>query len=1371
MTQVFISYSRKDLEFVDRLANDLKTTGFEVWYDLSGLEPGTRWRQEIQNAIQDSQYFLVVLSPNSIISDWVEREFLFASEQDKKIIPLLYLPCTLPMWSLNLHFIDMQGKNYALHYQDLLKVLGIKTGPKENPIAIRYIEIGDEYRKRGQASQAIESYLQALNVDPNNLKARTNLGAVHLMEQEYAQAVEAYQLALQISSDDLVVRAGWSDANMALGNQARADGRIEDAIRNYLEILRIDPYDSDARRSLVNIYTFRAESYLAAGQEDEALGALSEAIKYSPDDPGLASRLEKMQADKKDRVLNALLTRSEAEISNGNWDQALELLTEAQQTAPQDALLLQRITQIQAQQLRTKLATLLSNVDQAEKTQRWDAALAGLQEYLHLKPDDKAIQKRKADLMQSKHAAWLGAVTLRVDQALEKHAWDEALAVLKEALQLEPDNRELMAKADRVKKDQHSARLNAMIMRADQAASAGRWDEAIEILNSGLITDPDNATLKTKLAGTLQAKRKLQLQSVLNLADAAASAGKWENALTLLNQVLAEEPENAVFLEKYNRILALERESKLNLLHTRARSLLKEQNFEEALAAWNETLQLAPENSQAVLAEIEAVNKARKLAANYSEGLQAFDAKDYQKAADLLNGVLLVQPGYKDAAALLAKSRKALRSSQKKSPPEGKRVGIRGVVLPLLIIGIIAVLIWLVIKGLPAKSDLVIKNTPTPTITSIQVTNTPDSEIINPSNQHQYQFFDMSLSWQDARDDCAARGGYLATIQDAAEDQFLYQRISPRSYWLGATDENEEGIWTWVTGEPWMYTNWAEGQPDNEIVDDSSGENYLAYLWPESPSQWSDVPNASRAHVCEWEPSLGGRTTTVTSAEDSGAGTLRQAMLDARAGDIITFDPATFPANDPQPINLYSQLPVIDQGYLTFDASNAGVVLNGSHVGGEWSAGLDVWSDYNVIKGLGIINFSGPGISIQGNANFNTIGGDRSLGLGKIGEGNFVGANSDGIAILGSDNIITGNLVGILGVDAEDWAVGNRAAGIFLAENASRNTIGPDNIIAYNGTVSGCGIEYTSLDAKNNNLTGNLIYTDKLMSPGICYNINPGGQFIYSTPPVILYADLESGTTAGQACPKCQVEIFSTNTWGAKEIEGTVRADEYGNFVYRKGEALTGPYLTATSRTPGENTSEFSLPTPKLSDIQIALNEVWVTKPVFETTFNTWDFKEPDPNARLEDGKLVVISVNQEGNYVYLSKLNLDRFAVEFEFNFSEADNEYSNCNYHSYGSEGDNQIIISFVSTGQVYVHHYEHQNDFIIASLPFVDELSTKVKLVLLQEKIAVLINNQIAFAGIVPDASVGYSQQDFSANFSIVCKFDNYKIWDLSGMDLNP
>lgn len=123
MAQVFISYSRADLMFVEQLASDLKEAGFDVWYDLSGLEGGTRWSTEITKAIHSSQYVVVVLSPNSVKSEWVEREYLLAGNLRRPIVPLYYKACELPLGYLNLHYIDVQGLNYERNFPQILKAL------------------------------------------------------------------------------------------------------------------------------------------------------------------------------------------------------------------------------------------------------------------------------------------------------------------------------------------------------------------------------------------------------------------------------------------------------------------------------------------------------------------------------------------------------------------------------------------------------------------------------------------------------------------------------------------------------------------------------------------------------------------------------------------------------------------------------------------------------------------------------------------------------------------------------------------------------------------------------------------------------------------------------------------------------------------------------------------------------------------------------------------------------------------------------------------------------------------------------------------------------------------------------------------------
>jgi len=106
-------------------------------------------------------------------------------------------------------------------------------------------------------------------------------------------------------------------------------------------------------------------------------------------------------------------------------------------------------------------------------------------------------------------------------------------------------------------------------------------------------------------------------------------------------------------------------------------------------------------------------------------------------------------------------------------------------------------------------------------------------------------------------------------------------------------------------------------------------------------------------------PAAQGEAILVTSAADSGPGTLRQALLDAQDGDTITFDAAVFPPTAPVSITVTSLLPGINASNLTLDASNAGVILDGSQLTGDWQAGLAMVScEGTIIRGLQIANFS-----------------------------------------------------------------------------------------------------------------------------------------------------------------------------------------------------------------------------------------------------------------------------------------------------------------------------------------------------------------------------------------------------------------------------
>jgi chaperonin GroEL len=125
----FFSYSRKDMDFVLRLAADLKAAGAPVWVDQLDIEPGTHWDREVQNALNNCPRMLVILSPAAVDSVNVLDEMARGLRKRKAIIPVLYLDCDVPLQLERLHYIDFRT-DYAAGFKALLKALGAESPAK-----------------------------------------------------------------------------------------------------------------------------------------------------------------------------------------------------------------------------------------------------------------------------------------------------------------------------------------------------------------------------------------------------------------------------------------------------------------------------------------------------------------------------------------------------------------------------------------------------------------------------------------------------------------------------------------------------------------------------------------------------------------------------------------------------------------------------------------------------------------------------------------------------------------------------------------------------------------------------------------------------------------------------------------------------------------------------------------------------------------------------------------------------------------------------------------------------------------------------------------------------------------------------------------
>lgn len=84
---VFISYSSKDIKFVERITDELEKIGVAYWKAPEMIPAGSSYAREIPQAIQNCGVFLLVLSPTSQDSIWVEKEIDSAICNRKTIIP------------------------------------------------------------------------------------------------------------------------------------------------------------------------------------------------------------------------------------------------------------------------------------------------------------------------------------------------------------------------------------------------------------------------------------------------------------------------------------------------------------------------------------------------------------------------------------------------------------------------------------------------------------------------------------------------------------------------------------------------------------------------------------------------------------------------------------------------------------------------------------------------------------------------------------------------------------------------------------------------------------------------------------------------------------------------------------------------------------------------------------------------------------------------------------------------------------------------------------------------------------------------------------------------------------------------------------
>ncbi len=112
MTRAFISYAHADAAFATRLATALPGLGIDPWIDRDGIHGGARWSSSIQQALDDADALILVLTPAAMASSNVEDEWQYALDRGKPVLPVLLEPTDVHFQLGRIQYTDFHGQPF-----------------------------------------------------------------------------------------------------------------------------------------------------------------------------------------------------------------------------------------------------------------------------------------------------------------------------------------------------------------------------------------------------------------------------------------------------------------------------------------------------------------------------------------------------------------------------------------------------------------------------------------------------------------------------------------------------------------------------------------------------------------------------------------------------------------------------------------------------------------------------------------------------------------------------------------------------------------------------------------------------------------------------------------------------------------------------------------------------------------------------------------------------------------------------------------------------------------------------------------------------------------------------------------------------------
>jgi tetratricopeptide (TPR) repeat protein len=142
---------------------------------------------------------------------------------------------------------------------DLMRLWLLQNRPMErvieelsekHPIAVRFIQIAEQYREQKLLEQALANYQNALKAAPEYIPAHLGMAEAQREAGQWGEVASTYRAVLELDEENIQARTGLCEAYLALGDTAQEAGDVARAMESYHKVLEVYKDHAEAQERL-----------------------------------------------------------------------------------------------------------------------------------------------------------------------------------------------------------------------------------------------------------------------------------------------------------------------------------------------------------------------------------------------------------------------------------------------------------------------------------------------------------------------------------------------------------------------------------------------------------------------------------------------------------------------------------------------------------------------------------------------------------------------------------------------------------------------------------------------------------------------------------------------------------------------------------------------------------------------------------------------------------------------------------------------------------------------------------------------------------------------------------------------------------------